>query len=152
MTASGKKAGQQEFITAVLPSLEMMMKYAHQIISLTRIRINGFDCDMVPLLALFIGSIFLAELSNMTFRLIYLKTLLLSIVSCCLFLLLPFQGQFLPPPSWSHFAGVPLISSSYSSRWLFNFGMTLSYCAPSLVWQGIKPYKSVSKLHVFLYV
>lgn len=128
------------------------MKYKHQIISLTRIRITSFDCGVVPLLALFIRSIFLAELSNMTLRLINLKTLVLSIVSCCLFLLLPFQGQLLPPPSWSYFAGVPFISSSYSSRWLFNFGMTLSYCAPALLWQGIKPYKSVSKLHVFLYV
>lgn len=128
------------------------MKYAHQIISLTRIGINSFDCAVVLLLALFIGSIFLAELSNMTFRLTYLKTLLLSIVSCCLFLLLPFPRQLLPQPSWSYFEGAPFISSSYSSRWLFNFGMTLSYCAPALLWQGIKPYKSVSKLHVFLCV
>lgn len=86
---------------------------------------NHPDCGVVPYLHLFLSSFLFTELSYMALRLIYWKTLVLRIVSYCLFLLLLFQGCFLPPPPHRYyFACVCSISSWYSSRWLGNFSMT----------------------------
>lgn len=107
-------------------------------------------CGVLPHLVLFVSSFLLAELSSICLRRIYWKRISSQYSILLLLSVTSLSRMVSSPPPWSYFADVPSISSSYSSRWLVNFSMTLSNWAQALLWQGIEPYKFTSKLYVLL--